>query len=919
MSFGTILYTLLFQPLQVLFEVIYSIANSLIGNMGLSIIALSVAMNFLVLPLYRRADAMQEQERDIEAKLEKGVSHIKKTFKGDERMMMLQTYYRQNNYKPTYVLRGATSLLLQIPFFIAAYNFLSSLEALNGVSFGLISDLSKPDGLLTVFGLSINVLPILMTAINLISSSVYSKNYPLKTKIQLYVTALFFLVFLYNSPSGLVFYWTLNNAFSLLKTITLKSKNPSKIAKSLVAIGGVVILVYSLLGKELSDSAIILSIIGVLLVFPILFELVRKGERKRKNKATEYSNNTRLFFAGCTFMAILTGAVIPSAVISSSPQEFVFTDYFQSPLWYIVSSSCLAVGTFIIWFGIFYWLASPKNRAIYDKAIWIICCFSVTNYMFFGKNAGTLTSTLQVKSPNGTINTPVVEMIINLIVLAVIGVVVYFAYKKFSKQVVSLLMVCSIAFGAMTLVNVSKINSSISKIDTSAQEQDSFNIELSKTGKNVVVIMLDRAFGPYIPYLFNEKPELVEKFNGFTYYSNTISFGGNTNVGSPSLFGGYEYTPTEMNSRQNEKLVDKHNEALKIMPAIFSNNGYDVTVCNPNYANYQWIPDLSIYDDLEGVEAYNTGNSYIDVESKENIIKNNRRNFFMYSIMKSAPIITQNFLYNCGEYYGPKNGQTINGFTASGVDYEFLNAYSVLTSLPSLTSISSNQTGNVLIMTNDTTHNDSQVLQEPDYVPVNYVDNKEHYKNLDRFTLNGRTLNINNLMHIATYQSDMAAFIQIGNWLDYLREIDVYDNTKIILVSDHGAGLNQINELILEENGANTNDMECFTPLLMVKDFNSSDEFCVSDEFMTNADVPTIAFEDIIKNPINPYTNKNINNAEKYAHKQYIISTYDWTVTTNNGNQFSTADWYSVHDSIWNKDNWELVATKSVLTNDDVK
>ena len=88
---------------------------------------------------------------------------------------------------------------------------------------------------------------------------------------------------------------------------------------------------------------------------------------------------------------------------------------------------------------------------------------------------------------------------------------------------------------------------------------------------------------------------------------------------------------------------------------------------------------------------------------------------------------------------------------------------------------------------------------------------------------------------------------------------------------------------------------------------------------MTNADVPTIAFEDIIKNPINPYTNKNINNAEKYAHKQYIISTYDWTVTTNNGNQFSTADWYSVHDSIWNKDNWELVATKSVLTNDDVK
>lgn len=33
--------------------------------------------------------------------------HIRKTFKGDERFMMIQTYYRQNDYKPVYVLRGS--------------------------------------------------------------------------------------------------------------------------------------------------------------------------------------------------------------------------------------------------------------------------------------------------------------------------------------------------------------------------------------------------------------------------------------------------------------------------------------------------------------------------------------------------------------------------------------------------------------------------------------------------------------------------------------------------------------------------------------------------------------------------------------------------------------------------------------------
>lgn len=101
-------------------------------------------MNFLVLPLYRRADAMQEEERETELRLHKGVAHIKKTFRGDERMMMLQTYYRQNNYKPTYVLKGATSLFLEIPFFIAAYAFLSNLELLHGVSFGPIRDLGAP-------------------------------------------------------------------------------------------------------------------------------------------------------------------------------------------------------------------------------------------------------------------------------------------------------------------------------------------------------------------------------------------------------------------------------------------------------------------------------------------------------------------------------------------------------------------------------------------------------------------------------------------------------------------------------------------------------------------------------------------------------------------------------------------------------
>lgn len=192
MSFLEIINTLLLKPLQMIFEVIYAVVNRLIDNPGCSIIVLSLVMNFLVLPLYRRADAMQEEQREMELRLQKGVAHIKKTFHGDEQMMMLRTYYRQNDYKPAFVLRGATSLFLEIPFFIAAYRFLSGLQLLQGVAFGPIADLGQPDGMLQIAGISINILPFIMTVVNLISCLIFTKDSLLKTKLQLYGMAIFF-------------------------------------------------------------------------------------------------------------------------------------------------------------------------------------------------------------------------------------------------------------------------------------------------------------------------------------------------------------------------------------------------------------------------------------------------------------------------------------------------------------------------------------------------------------------------------------------------------------------------------------------------------------------------------------------------------------------------------------------------------
>ena len=69
MTFIEILETLLIGPLKLIFEVIFNVANRFVGHPGLAIIFLSLVMNILVLPLYKRADALHEENLNVEAKL----------------------------------------------------------------------------------------------------------------------------------------------------------------------------------------------------------------------------------------------------------------------------------------------------------------------------------------------------------------------------------------------------------------------------------------------------------------------------------------------------------------------------------------------------------------------------------------------------------------------------------------------------------------------------------------------------------------------------------------------------------------------------------------------------------------------------------------------------------------------------------
>ena len=276
MTILSILYTLIITPLELLFEVIFTIADRIIGNEGLSIIFLSLAVNFLVLPLYKRADELQAEERDIQVKMAPWIKKIKKTFTGDERFFMLQEYYRINHYKPVYALKSSISVMLQIPFFIAAYNLLSGMQSLQGMRFGFISDLGKEDAMFMMGSFPVNVLPILMTLINVISGMIYTKGHPVKEKVQVYGLAAVFLVLLYRSPSGLVFYWLLNNVFSLVKNIFYKLKDPKKALSIVLAVAGAAVIVSSVIRSDLDARQKVLLVTGgISLALPLVLIFFR--------------------------------------------------------------------------------------------------------------------------------------------------------------------------------------------------------------------------------------------------------------------------------------------------------------------------------------------------------------------------------------------------------------------------------------------------------------------------------------------------------------------------------------------------------------------------------------------------------------------------------------------------------------------
>lgn len=902
MSFLEILNSIFLDPIKIILETLFYFQNYICNDVIFIIGIMALLFNLLWLPVSNHINKLKNKisNDNFNTKCTKLYKKITPT----------------QNYKVT--LNYLAFNLFKMLFFIAVFDFFSELTILNEFYSGR---LTHPDAIISFGNFSINVLPIFMVALNITYIVLNYKDASLKSKIELYSTTLLIFFILYNAPCGLVLFWTTTNAFYLLKYFLTKYKVLKSISKYVFsATGGIFVISYFF------TKFLILIPIGILLQIPVLTylskQIIKKLNHKPKKKI-KYRKNKIQFIVTTLLITLFVGVFIPSTYVSASPLEYINTSLFFNPLQYVFKSFLIAFGFFMVWLHVLYNALNKKGKYFLGKVFFILAIIMIVDYMFFGLELGVITSSL--KYDDG-FSFKTLELIINTLVILAIIIIFSFTFTKFKQYVAAILSLVIIIFSTMSTLNIVKSASAINDYKRNPTTNSTLSYDLSKTGHNVVVIMLDRAMSSFIPFIMNENPTLAEQFEGFTFYQNTISFGFYTNFGVPALLGGYEYTPVELNKRDDKPLKDKHNEAHLVLPKLFAEQNYNVSLVDPVYINYKWSSDLTIFEEYEKINAFFAYGKFVDDYQIQSSYDKNMSNFFRFSFMKSMPLLLQSILYDGGNYNHIRSNtdlqkygnQTTSGISkGTGISAAFMNNYLTMKNMDAMSNVTSDDTNTFLFFKSDITHEPMLLDEANGYIPNHIIDNSEFDKNnSNRFTLSdGRKLNINNSNQMIHYHSNMAALMHLGNWFDFLRKYDIYNNTRIIITSDHGRDLNCVDSLLFEDY-----DLEKCSALLMVKDFGETSPLKTSNEFMTNADVATLATQNLGFDAVNPFSGKTINMQEKHAHPQYIITSSVWDVNVNNGNTFKPSKWLEFDSTmencnIYNLENWKSLNEDVVLKN----
>lgn len=585
------------------------------------------------------------------------------------------------------------------------------------------------------------------------------------------------------------------------------------------------------------------------------------------------------FFGCCLGIFLLSGIMVPSNLFISDPRHFV------SSLLFVIFVQSIGVFLFLP-FAIFYLLNNICRRmmVMFAAAALFIAVLNVSSINHYGQISPFFNFMDNLRN-----FLPSWFLYVNFIFcFIIVSTVAFLFYKKQTKTILHILAIILISIIIMLTVNFCQIIQIQShNIPAPAFKDLSPQIHLSKNGKNVFIFMMDRAINSFLPMIFEENPSLKEEYTGFTYYPNTLSFYGHTLLGLPPILGGYEYSPVQLHNRP-EKNADKYNEAVLMLPTLFKQQGFQTTVIDVPWTDFLDISNGQVFNShgigyLKFKGRYNQlfQQQYPKVSSI--IDKNKQRqkyNALLYTFVIAAPAVFKEFIYDNAKY--------LSKDPYNPVPPELIDNYSVMYFLPQITDFTA-QTNTFTFMDNMLPHAES-LLEMPGYTFTGNLVLQEDIqtKNQTQYS----------------YHTNMASLQLIATFIKYLKTNGVYDNTRIIIVADHGydATVNSNYDDFFNRN------VMSFNPLLFVKDFNAYGPYKTDYTFMTNADVPLLALKDITQNPVNPFTHKQL--SADYKKDGIIIYTNHkrWNPKHFPGNKIldKNPQLMKVKDNIFDQNNFVL-------------
>lgn len=204
--------------------------NSVLGNFGLAILAVTVGVKAIFFPLANRSYASMAAMRRVQPEM-KAIQEQHKEDRAEQQKAMMELYKREK-INP---LSGCWPVLIQIPVFFSLYKVLFvTIEMRHAPFFGWIQDLAAqdPTNVFNLFGLlpydptvlpligpflAIGIWPVLMGITMWVQMKL---NPPPPDPTQAMIFSLMPILFTFmlgTFPAGLVIYWAWNNFLSVVQ------------------------------------------------------------------------------------------------------------------------------------------------------------------------------------------------------------------------------------------------------------------------------------------------------------------------------------------------------------------------------------------------------------------------------------------------------------------------------------------------------------------------------------------------------------------------------------------------------------------------------------------------------------------------------------------------------------------------------